>query len=307
MGSIRVVASWLVWPGLLLAFLWAFRETQCRGLNPGLSLLALTVAHLGVIAVLEVLMPARRDWDWRKDGQVLNDLVHGALLDVGARLGGAALTAAIAVAAAQLTESAPLAIWPSAWPLWAQVALAVIIFDFVDYWKHRAYHAFGWAWPIHALHHNPDRMHVFKAGRLHFLEAAVRALITSAPLVIMGAPPAVLFWVAALANGIGDQNHWNLAARVPRFLDALIATPNAHWLHHARDLSARAANFSTFTMVFDHLFGTFRRQPADRVLDVGIEFDPIPRNLIGQIAAPLAWPWLSARKRRAATYETARS
>ena len=186
MNVFRTAASWVVWPGLLAIFLFAFAETQRRGLDPGLSLLALTVAHLAIIAGLEVLMPARRDWDWRKDGQVINDLIHGALLGVGARLGAATLAIAISVAAARLSTSAPLPVWPSDWPFLGQLALAVVLFDLVDYWKHRAYHAWSWAWPIHALHHNPERMHVFKAGRLHFIEAAIRAAITSAPLVIPG-------------------------------------------------------------------------------------------------------------------------
>ncbi len=301
MSTVRKLASYIIWPGLLAMFLLAFAETQRRGLDPGLSLLVLTVLHLALIAGFEVLMPARRDWDWRKDGQVINDLIHGALLDVGARLGGAGLTIAIAAVAAQFSTDAPLALWPAAWPLWAQLVIAVLIYDFVDYWKHRAYHEWAWAWPIHALHHNATKMHVFKAGRLHFLEAAIRAGVTSAPLVILGAPPEVFFWLAALSNGIGDQNHWNVETRLPRFLDTLIATPNAHWLHHARNVSNGGANYSSFTLLFDHLFGTFRRQPDDRIEDVGIGFDPIPKNLFGQVLAPFAWPWLSRRARPPAT------
>lgn len=298
MAGVRKLASHIVWPGLFAVFLLAFAEAQRRGLDPGLSLLALTVVHLAVIAGLEVVMPARRDWDWRKDGQVINDLIHGALLDVGARLGSVGLTIAIAAAAAQLSMAAPLALWPISWPLWAQLAIAVLLYDFVEYWKHRAYHQWAWAWPIHALHHNPQRMNVFKAGRLHFLEAAVRAGLTSAPLVILGAPPEVFFWLAALLNAIGDQNHWNVETRLPRFLDALIATPHAHWLHHARDASAGTANYSSFTLLFDHLFGTFRRQPVGGIEDVGIGFDPIARDIVGQVLTPIAWPWLVRRARR---------
>lgn len=293
----RKLASYLVWPGLLAAFLWAFAETRQRGFDPGLSLLALTIAHLAIIAGLEVLMPARRDWDWRKDGQVVNDLIHGGLLDVGARLGSAALTAAIALASARLSLAAPFDAWPNTWPFWVQLGLAVVIYDFVDYWKHRAYHDWAWAWPIHALHHNPTRMHVFKAGRLHLLEAAIRALVTSAPLVILGAPPEIFFWIAALANGMGDQNHWNVESRLPRVLDALITTPNAHWRHHARDISRGVANLSSFTLLFDHLFGTFRRQPEGGVEDVGIDSDPIPKNIVGQVLTPVLWPWLAHRTR----------
>ncbi len=141
-------------------------------------------------------------------------------------------------------------------------------------------------------------MHVFKAGRLHLLEAAIRAGVTSAPLVILGAPPEVFFWLAALLNGMGDQNHWNVESRLPRFLDALISTPNAHWLYHARDASAGTANYASFTLLFDHVFGTFRRQPEGRIEDVGIAFDPIPKNVVGQVLSPIAWPWLSHQARR---------
>ncbi len=298
MKALRFVASWLVWPVSVVGFLAAFALLQHRGLDPGLALFGLTVVHLFLIAGLEVLMPARSDWDWRKDGQVLNDLIHGALLDVGARLGAAGLAIAMTVAAARLTVDAPFAVWPTTWPMWMQVALAALIYDFADYWKHRAYHDWAWAWPIHALHHNPERMHVFKAGRLHFLEAAVRAAITSAPLVLMGAPAEVLFWIAAFANAFGNSNHWNVESRVPSLLDTLFATPNAHWLHHARDTSKGTANLSPFTLVFDHVFGTFRRQPRGGIEDVGIGFDPIPRNLFGQILSPIAWPWLTTRARR---------
>ena len=67
MSTVRKLASYIIWPGLLAMFLLAFAETQRRGLDPGLSLLVLTVLHLALIAGFEVLMPARRDWDWRKD------------------------------------------------------------------------------------------------------------------------------------------------------------------------------------------------------------------------------------------------
>jgi sterol desaturase/sphingolipid hydroxylase (fatty acid hydroxylase superfamily) len=87
---------------------------------------------------------------------------------------------------------------------------------------------------------------------------------------------------------------------LPRFLDALISTPNAHWLHHARNVAAGTSNYSSFTLLFDHLFGTFRRQPAGRIEDVGIAFDPIPRNVVGQVFSPVAWPWLTHRARRSA-------
>jgi sterol desaturase/sphingolipid hydroxylase (fatty acid hydroxylase superfamily) len=283
------VARWFVWPAYLLLFLAAYAWSQRLGFASGYSVLGITVVHIAVIALTELVLPARPEWRWLGDRQVFNDIVHGLLLDLGARLGTAVMTLVLAAGAAMVSRDAGSTIWPLDWPLWAQVALAVLIYDFCDYWKHRAYHASRWLWPIHALHHNPLRMHVFKAGRLHFLEATIRVLISSAPLVVLGAPESVFFWLAALANAFGGQNHWNVDARLPRWLHWSLATPQVHWLHHDQQFVERSVNLSPFTMLFDHVFGTYRdpiRFPVDQV---GIARDPISPGLPGQLAAPLAF------------------
>ncbi len=291
----RKTWEWMIYPALAALFIFAFMQSQNMGFNPGISLLIITVVHMAIIALLELAMPARHDWNWLKDRQVINDLIHGVLLDFGARIGSAALTITLLAIAASQTGQAIWQIWPTQSPLLFQIVLAVLLYDFVDYWKHRAYHAWAWAWPIHVVHHNPSKMNVFKAGRLHFLEATIRAAITSAPMIVLGAPAEVFWWVAALANLMGGQNHWNVKSRLPRFLDVLIATPNTHWLHHAIGGKYRVCNLSPYTMWPDHLFGTFQQQPRDSIEDVGVDFDPVPKNILGQIAAPFIWPWLVSR------------
>lgn len=283
------IARLLVWPVYMGMFLAAFAYTQKLGLDSGLSIMGITVVHISVIALTELVLPARPDWHWLDDRQVFNDIVHSLMLDVGARLGASALTVAIAAGAALLSRDWAASLWPLDWPLWAQVVLAVLIYDFCDYWKHRAYHALHWLWPIHALHHNPPRMHVFKAGRLHFLEATIRALLSSAPLVLIGAPGEVFFWLAALANAFGGQNHWNVDARLPRWLHHSVATPQVHWLHHDKQFVDHSVNLSPFTMLFDHMFGTYRDPIRNPVGQVGITEDPISLGLLGQLAAPLAF------------------
>jgi sterol desaturase/sphingolipid hydroxylase (fatty acid hydroxylase superfamily) len=289
MQFVGSVARWSVWPVYMFAFMFAYAHSQKLGYDPGFSVLAITVVHIAAIALTELALPARPDWRWLDDRQVFNDIVHSLLLDVGARLGTAVLTLALAVGAAMLSRDSGIMLWPHAWPLWAQIVLAVLIYDFCDYWKHRAYHAWRWFWPIHALHHNPPRMHVFKAGRLHFLEAAIRALVSSAPLVALGAPGAVFFWLAALSNAFGGQNHWNVDARLPRWLHLSLATPHVHWAHHDKQFVERSVNLSPFTMLFDHLLGTYRDPIRDPVGQVGIVEDPISPGLPGQLVAPLAF------------------
>lgn len=290
--TIRTPFEYAVYPVLLTAFFVSFAIALDAGVAPGLALLAITIVHMIIIAVLEVVMPARADWGWSKDRQVFNDIIHGILLDFGGRIGTTALTIVLLTLFTANSQEAIWPIWPKTWPFVLQLVLAVAIYDFGDYWKHRAYHQWSWAWPIHILHHNPQVMHVFKAGRLHFIEAILRAGIVSAPFVIFGAGTEVVWWIAALGNGLGGQNHWNVKTRLPAWLDAVIVTPNTHWLHHAKASHYRLCNLSPITMGPDHLFGTFYRQPKTGIEDVGVSFDPAPRNIFGQILTPFIWPWL---------------
>lgn len=298
MSGIKSILSWLTWPVILVGQLSALDGALGLGFDPGLTLLALTVVNMTVIALLELWLPDRPEWVWTKDGQVVNDVVHGIGNVFGDGLGRNALLILFAVIGGKLAAQGNIGFWPSTWPLWGHLLVAVVIVDFCDYWKHRAYHAWAIAWPIHALHHNIDRMTVFKGIRLHFLEATVRALVVYSPLVVLGAPAAVMLWIAALMTFGGSLNHSNLAQNLPRFVHAMFPTQKTHWLHHSKDYTNGACNFSPLTMLFDHLFGTFRN-PLDEPLDeVGIVPDPIPANIPAQLASPLLWPLLMWRLRR---------
>ena len=198
MTHIKSVAAWLTWPMIFIGQLVAFDRALCLGFDPGLTLLALVVPNMAMIAALELWLPDRPEWRWTRDGQVVNDVVHGAGNQFGAALGNSALAILFAVIGGRLAAQGGLGLWPSTWPVWGQILVAVLIVDFFDYWKHRVYHAWRIAWPIHALHHNMDRMHVFKGIRLHFLESTIRSLVVYLPLVVMGAPAVVILWIAAL-------------------------------------------------------------------------------------------------------------
>jgi sterol desaturase/sphingolipid hydroxylase (fatty acid hydroxylase superfamily) len=301
MAQLKSSASWLTWPVIFIGQLVVFDWALSLGFNPGLTFLALVIPNMTLIALLELWLPDRAEWCWTRDRQVFNDIVHGVGNQLGDNLGRSGLAVLFATLGGRLAAYGNLGFWPAAWPMWGQILLAVLVVDFFDYWKHRAYHGWAVAWPIHALHHNMDRMHVFKGIRLHFLEATIRSLIVYSPLVVLGASPKVMIWIAALMNFGGSLNHSNLAQRLPRFVHALVATKATHWLHHSKDYSRGACNLSPMTMLFDHLFGTFRHPLDETLAEVGIVPDPIPRNLPAQLASPFLWPLLSRRTRRRET------
>lgn len=297
MTHVKSVAAWLTFPVIFAGQLVGFAYALCLGFDPGLTLLAATVVNMTLIALLELWLPERPEWRWTSDWQVFNDVVHGLGNEFAGGLGRSALFILFAVIGGKLAEQGNLGLWPTAWPLWAQVLIAVLVVDFFDYWKHRVYHGWSAAWPIHALHHNMERMHVFKGIRLHFLEATIRSLIVYSPLVVLGAPATVMIWIAALMTFLGSLNHSNLRQELPGFVHMLLATQKTHWLHHDKDYSRGSCNLSPLTMWLDHLCGTFRHPLDNPLHEVGIAPDPIPRNLPAQLAAPLLWPLLMRRLR----------
>jgi sterol desaturase/sphingolipid hydroxylase (fatty acid hydroxylase superfamily) len=295
---------YLLFPGLFVATLAAYAGIVAAGISAGHAVLLVTVANFTVIAVLELIMPYRQDWQWTRDRQLINDIVHGIALSlVGGRLGEVLLTSTTALAAAYIADRSGGALWPGDAAPWFQIGLVILFADVVDWAKHRAYHH-SWLWRVHALHHNPTHMHVAKAGRLHFLEATIRYALISAPLIALGAPGEVLLWYAVITNTLGNLNHSNLALPTPRWLDLLIATPAVHRLHHANDPDLGRSNLSPVTMLADHAFGSWRDPAKHSSFEVGIAEDPLPGGLVGQLASPVIWPMLVGRRLVASERET---
>ncbi len=300
----RRLAESLLFPVLFIGTLAAYWLATARGVDAGVAVLLVTVANVIAVAGLELVFPHRRDWLWTSDRQVANDIVHGlALALIGGRLGELLLASATAIIAARIAEQAGGSLWPSAAPLWIEICLVVLFADLVDWAKHWLYHHSP-LWRVHALHHNPTRMHIAKAGRLHFLEATIRYAIISVPLIALGASGEVLLWYAVITNALGNLNHSNLAMRVPCWLDKMFATPAVHRLHHANDPDLGRSNLSPVTMLADHLFGTWRDPAQYPVYDVGIADDPLPGNLVGQLFSPIIWPMLARHRSAADMQET---
>ncbi len=93
--------------------------------------------------------------------------------------------------------------------------LAFLAVDFLDYWIHRASHRVPWLWSIHVHHHDTERLHVFKGARNHPFAVAVRLVGAYLPLVLLGAPPLLLFWFQTFIVSIGSVAHANLDLRFP--------------------------------------------------------------------------------------------
>ncbi|MEM7097986.1 MAG: sterol desaturase family protein [Pseudomonadota bacterium] len=266
------------------------------GLDPGLAIFVVSAANLVVVAIMEVIIPYRYDWVWWSDKQVVNDVVHGIALSVlGPQIGHILISGLVFSIASGLADHSGGSLWPVGWPIIAQLLLLVLVADFVEWGKHWFYHNNRFCWPIHVLHHNPTRLHITKAGRLHFLESAIRYVLLSAPFVALGAPPELFFWYAILLNTLGNLNHANVDVQIPGFVHYLLMTPQNHRIHHSARLDQSGSNLGSATPLPDLIFGTFRHPSSNTVEDVGITHDPVPKNVLGQLLAPFIWPLLKPK------------
>ncbi|HVV87859.1 MAG TPA: sterol desaturase family protein, partial [Kofleriaceae bacterium] len=180
---------------------------------------------------------------------------------------------------------AGVGLWPDAWPVAAQVVLALLVADVVSYAQHRAIHRVPWLWPLHALHHQPRRLDVVKAGRFHVVDFATATAAAYLPLVALGAPAAMLAWVAIVTAVLGVLQHADVRMPTPAWLDAVVCTPAAHWRHHGR-AAADDGNFATVCMLVDRALGTFVATGGTRPAALGLARDPLPAGWLPSVLAP---------------------
>jgi sterol desaturase/sphingolipid hydroxylase (fatty acid hydroxylase superfamily) len=176
-------------------------------------------------------------------------------------------------------------VWPHHLPGTVQVALMLVLADFLRYWQHRAMHRSPTLWRLHAVHHAPDQLYWLNVGRFHPLEEVIQSLVDALPFVILGVDERVLagYYVFYAVNGFFQ--HSNCDVRLGP-LNRIIAGPELHRWHHSADIGEANHNYGNKLIVWDTLFGT-RYLPADRdVGELGNSEPAYPTTFLGQVAAP---------------------
>jgi sterol desaturase/sphingolipid hydroxylase (fatty acid hydroxylase superfamily) len=142
--------------------------------------------------------------------------------------------------------------------------LVVSCFSYV--W-HRSAHTFPVMWRLfHQIHHSPQRMDMSGANLFHPLELTAFILMgTLTTTLLLGLDPVAAALTGYIAQFYGYFQHMNV--RTPAWLGYLIQRPEAHCLHHQRDV--HAWNYGDLP-VWDLLLGTWRN-PKDFAGAVGFD------------------------------------
>lgn len=177
-------------------------------------------------------------------------------------------------------------------PFWLEVAIAVMVLDFVIYIQHVLFHAIPTLWRLHMMHHADLDFDVTTGLRFHPIEIVASMAIKLAAVAALGPPAqAVLIFEVAL-NGTAMFNHSNL--RLPLSLDRvlrlLVVTPDMHRVHHSVIIRETNSNYGFNLPWWDRLFGTYQDQPerGHQQMTIGLsQFrDPTRLTLLRLIILP---------------------
>jgi sterol desaturase/sphingolipid hydroxylase (fatty acid hydroxylase superfamily) len=270
-----VVGASLTAMGLLLA----------RGMEPVFVSTIVTTAVFVFVAIAERLVPFRAEWAL-SDGQRAHDIGH---LFVGTLLGGGignVLSNALFLGVAEWSKARiGVTLWPSAWPLAAQIVLCLVAADLGRYVQHRMMHSVPLLWRFHALHHSGVQLNVWKASRAHFVERMTQQMFALCLPIAMGAPASVVAWYLIPASIIGFFAHSNADLDLGP-VEYLIVGPRLHRFHHSANLDESNANYSALIVIWDVVFRTYFVPSAKGPERIGVVNDTMPREFVAQIIAP---------------------
>ena len=285
----RQLVSWLLFPATLAAAFGGAIAALEHGTDPGLVMGAAAFGSWLVVVVFERLQPFRRDWN-QSHGDLAADAAYlPTMLGVNAAIEPGVKIVAVAIGAA-ISGAVGASLWPTDWPLVAQLGLACVVGEFFDYWPHRIMHEQPWLWRFHAIHHSPERLYWLNATRSHPLEMVFRGIFNLLPLALLGAGTNVLVLFALVSMTVGLFQHANIDFALGP-LSWIFSVGEMHRWHHSDDLAEANHNYGNNFLFWDAVFGTrYRPREKSAPTKLGIRgLVGFPRSWLRQLAAPFRW------------------
>ena len=182
-------------------------------------------------------------------------------------------------------------IWPTEWPMLAQLLMAIVIADLAFMIVHTVSHRVPFLWRLHAVHHGVGRLYGLNGLVRHPLHQTLDLIVATAPLAILGMPldVGVLLGFAVSVQLI--VQHSNVAYALGPFRNQM-SIGRIHHLHHVNWGKEGDCNFGLFLTLWDRLFGTFQAEPPRpiRAHDMGIDEVPhFPKSYLEQLIFPFVY------------------
>jgi sterol desaturase/sphingolipid hydroxylase (fatty acid hydroxylase superfamily) len=138
--------------------------------------------------------------------------------------------------------------------LWVWIS-ALLLYDLLYYWLHRAGHEVNILWAAHVVHHQSEDYNLSTALR-QTGSGALLGWIFYLPLALLGYPVQVFVVVALIDLLYQFWVHTEMVGRLGWF-DRVFCSPSNHRAHHAVNDRYLDKNYGGILILWDRMFGTF--------------------------------------------------
>lgn len=138
------------------------------------------------------------------------------------------------------------------------VATAILGWDFLYYWNHRASHESRWLWAVHVAHHSSERYNLSTALRQPVAEG-VTLSVPYGVLGLLGVRPALVEHARGVNLIYQFWIHTETIRRIGR-LEKVLNSPSHHRVHHGSNRQYLDRNHGSILIIWDRLFGTFEEE-----------------------------------------------
>jgi sterol desaturase/sphingolipid hydroxylase (fatty acid hydroxylase superfamily) len=247
-------------------------------LPPTAIIFGAMLAAVALAWLAESRLPFRAAWRARARGEARTDITSMLVLMMGVDpivkrlLFPVLASAALAIA----PHFKGLGWFPIGWPVVLQLVLTMVIAEFGQYWMHRAGHGLRWMWAVHAFHHQPQRIDWLNGFRVNPLNMVWHQLAGLGVLLAIGTPEKVVQMLIAIGTVVAVLQHVNADLDFAPW-NRFLSTADLHRWHHASVPGGAHVNYGAVLVLWDHVFGTYRRD-AHAPERVGIDGHPPRRH-----------------------------
>jgi len=217
------------------------------------TIILVGLATLAFVQLLELVF--ERHQGWRINGKELATDVFYVVFGYGVI--GFLSEALINSPLTELKQSLGIATpWLAALPFLAQVFIVMLVFEFGQYWMHRAMHNWTPLWLTHAPHHHITQLNALKG----FIGNPIELFLISLGVIsLLDVDLPALFAAFTASGAIAIYAHANVRADPPIWYGFFFTTIRNHSLHHtALSYEDTRCNYGNSVILWDRVFGTYR-------------------------------------------------
>lgn len=160
--------------------------------------------------------------------------------------------------------------------------LAILLYDFLYYWFHRVSHERQFFWGSHVVHHQSEDYNLSTALR-QTSTSFFTTWVFFIPCFFLGMP---ITMYVSIASAHLIYQFWVHTQHISTlgFLEWFMVTPSNHRVHHAQNPDYIDKNYGGLLIIWDRLFGTFKKEHREQPAIYGIRaplasWNPIWANL----------------------------